>query len=69
MPENGSKLFQGRFRLDIIRKHFFTKSGETLELASEMMVDAPGMSVFRGIWILPLIICLNNVSALKWSGS
>lgn len=44
---NGSKLHQGRFRLDI-RKHFFTKSvvKHCNKLPKEV-VDVPSLSMFK----------------------
>ena len=57
MPGNGSKLHQGRFRLDI-RKHFFTE--RELKPWSRLLgevVDAPSLSVFKK----HLDNALNNV--------
>ncbi|KFV53779.1 hypothetical protein N341_11852, partial [Tyto alba] len=54
---NGSKLLQGRFRLDI-RKHFFTeRMVKHWNRLLQEVVDAPSLSMFK----THLDNVLNNV--------
>jgi len=66
---NGSKLRQGRCRLDI-RKHSFTR--RVVKPCSRLpreVVDAPSLSVFKRHLDDALVTCFNFWSALSWSGS
>jgi len=57
MPGNGSKLRQGRFRLDI-GKHFFTERVvKHWNRLSRELVDAPSLSLLKRY----LDNALNNV--------
>jgi len=66
---NDSKLHQGTFRLDI-RKCFFTKRlVKHWNRLHREAADAPSLSVLRGIWTMPLILCFIFWWALNCSGS
>jgi len=63
------RLRQGKFRLDI-RNHFFTERAvKHWNRLPREEVDAPNLSVLRGIWTMPLITRFNFWSALNWSSS
>ncbi|KAK4823916.1 hypothetical protein QYF61_008129 [Mycteria americana] len=60
---NGFKLKEGRFRLDIRKKVFYDKGGETLEQLPREVVHAPSLETFK----VRLDGALSNLICLKMS--